>query len=371
MLAFLALLAATFFLAYANGANDNFKGVATLHGCNTAEYRRALWWATAATFAGSLLSLYFAQELIHHFSGKGLVPDAVAASPAFLLAVGLSAAATVFAATLAGFPISTTHALTGALVGAGFGAVGPQLNFSLLGTAFFLPLLVSPLLAAGFCIGLYTGFTRLRRKLGIEKTWCVCVENAEPVPVPSGAVALMRTASGPQYRLTTGTQEACEQRYQGDFFGFSLQGLLDRAHYFSAAMVSFARGLNDTPKVVALLFTVSAVAPQYALLFAAGAMAAGGLLNARKVAQTLSREITPMQAGQGFTANLVTSLLVIFASRLGMPVSTTHVSTGAIFGVATLSGQGNGKKIFEILLSWVLTLPVAALVSGIIYFLIR
>ena len=59
-------------------------------------------------------------------------------------------------------------------------------------------------------------------------------------------------------------------------------------------------------------------------------MAVGGLLNARKVAETMSNKITKLNHGQGFTANLVTSILVIFASKLGMPVSTTHVSVGSL-----------------------------------------
>ena len=89
------LFAAALFLAYANGANDNFKGVATLYGSNAASYRTALTLATIATVAGSLASVFLAQTLIKAFSGKGLVPDAVAATPEFLMAVALGAAITV------------------------------------------------------------------------------------------------------------------------------------------------------------------------------------------------------------------------------------------------------------------------------------
>src|SRR5262249_31320234 len=72
--------------------------------------------ATIATFAGCLASVYIAEGLIKAFSGKGLVPDALTASPIFLLAVATGAGATVILATRLGFPISTTHSLTGALV---------------------------------------------------------------------------------------------------------------------------------------------------------------------------------------------------------------------------------------------------------------
>jgi len=81
-----------------------------------------------------------AEGLVKNFSGKGLVPDAIIASPNFLLSVALGAGLTVMLATVAGFPVSTTHGLTGALVGSGLVAVGTEVNFAKLGGSFFLPL---------------------------------------------------------------------------------------------------------------------------------------------------------------------------------------------------------------------------------------
>jgi len=107
------LLLITLFVAYANGANDNFKGVATLYGANVADYKAAIALATITTFLGCFASVFFAEALIQAFSGRGLVPDAMAASPIFLLAVGTGAGATVILATLLGFPISTTHSFNG------------------------------------------------------------------------------------------------------------------------------------------------------------------------------------------------------------------------------------------------------------------
>lgn len=74
------LLLIVLFLAWSNGANDNFKGVATLYGSGTASYRKALAWATVTTLAGSLLTLVLAAGLVKTFSAKGLVPDLVASS---------------------------------------------------------------------------------------------------------------------------------------------------------------------------------------------------------------------------------------------------------------------------------------------------
>src|SRR6266545_8087448 len=113
------LFLATCFLAYSNGANDNFKGVASLFGSRICRYRTAITWATLTTGAGSIAAIFLAQSLLQKFSGKGLVPDALTTQPEFLLAVALGAGATVILATRLGFPVSTTHGLTGALVGAG------------------------------------------------------------------------------------------------------------------------------------------------------------------------------------------------------------------------------------------------------------
>ena len=100
-------------LAYANGANDNFKPTATVYGTDTLNCRGALRLATAAQLAGSLASVFVAGALLKAFGGKGLVPDATVANVEFLMAVGLAAAGTVLVATRAGLPISTTHALIG------------------------------------------------------------------------------------------------------------------------------------------------------------------------------------------------------------------------------------------------------------------
>ncbi len=90
------------------------------------------------------------------------------------------------------------------------------------------------------------------------------------------------------------------------------------------------------------------------------AMAVGGLVNAKKVAQTMSQRITTMNHGQGFTANLVTALLVTVASRFGVPVSTTHVSCGSLFGLGAVNRSARWQTIRTIALAWVITLPLAA-----------
>jgi len=225
-------------VAYANGANDTFKGVATLFGSGTTNYKKALWWATATTLAGSIAAVFLATTLVHTFRGQGLIPATLAGSEPFVVAVLSGTALTVFFASKIGTPISTTHSLTGALLGAGLVAVG-----------------------------------------GLDLMWGVFL--------------------------------------------------------------------------VAVL------------------MALGGLLHAQRVAETMSKRITAIDPDQGVIANLVTSVLVICASRWGLPVSTTHVSCGALFGIGAANGKAHWGVVRNIVLAWVVTLPLAALLAAGIYVVLQ
>ncbi|MFS0518688.1 inorganic phosphate transporter [Nostoc sp. UIC 10607] len=315
----ISLFIATLFLAYSNGANDNFKGVATLFGSRTSSYQTAILWATFTTFAGAGTATFLAGTLIKNFSGKGLVPDAIANSPEFHMAVAIAAGLTVLIATLMGFPISTTHSLTGALVGAGLVAIGLKVNFAALGTSFILPLLLSPIIAIPLGAAIYSlsGY--------INSKWNLSVN----------------------------------------------QKMIDTCHFLSAGIVSFARGLNDTPKIFSLILVIEYFSIQGGMITIAIAMALGGLLNSQKVAVTMSEKITSMNHTQGLSANLVTGILVIVASRFGLPVSTTYVSVGSIFGVGLVDKKVSTRIFYQILLSWILTLPTAAIISGITYRLLQ
>jgi len=360
-----ALFLATCFLAHSNGANDNFKGVASLYGCRAASYRTSLGWATVTTFAGSITAIFLAQGLLKKFSGKGLVPDTLVASEYFLLAVALGAAATVILATLLGFPISTTHSITGAIAGCGLVAVGPAVNFSALGKGFVLPLLLSPVLAIGVGALLYFLFRSSRLALGIRKEWCVCLGTEErlfALPQPASILSMRDVAH--HITLSIDEQKNCRQRYAGSVLGVGSQQIMDGAHFLSAGVVSFARGLNDTPKIVAMLLMFRALDVRWGFLAVAMMIATGGLLNARKIAETMSHKITAMNHGQGFSANLATGILVMIASFFALPVSTTHVSVGALFGMGIVTGQANLRVMLNILLSWIITLPCAALIAG-------
>jgi inorganic phosphate transporter, PiT family len=343
------LAVAALFLAFSNGANDNFKGFATVWGSATLDYRRALIIATIAAIAGSIASVLLAHGLIKQFSGKGLVPDDVVALPAFSLAVAAGAAATVMTATRVGLPISTTHALVGGLVGAGLAIGAGEVNIAKLGTAFFVPLLLSPVISATLGFLAYKVLPKYK-----AETDCVCVVESQPA---TNGAALAKSMVVPEVLI--GSEENCPMPSEA-IARTTVSGALDKAHIMSAATICFARSVNDTPKLAALLLAVNLGGPNISLLAIAGAMALGGLLLSRRVAETMSQKITPLDPQQGVPANFITAILVLAASKFGLPVSTTHVAVGAISGVGAAHGTLDVGVLRNILLSWVGTLPMAA-----------
>lgn len=316
------MLTAVFFLAicfvaYTNGANANFKGVASLYGSGTATLRQALYWGTAMTFAGSIAAAFIAGGLAATFSGKGVVPDALVQSPIFVIAVAIGGALTSLLATRLGFPVSTTHALVGALIGAGLAGSGTEVRFAALGKSFLYPLFFSPALAMIVGAAVYW----ILRPLGLA----------------------------PDHRTKT----------------------LDVLHYLSAGGASFARGLNDTPKIAALLMTSPGIDMRWGYLGLATMIAIGGLLDADRVAETLGKKVTDMNPGQGFAASITTATLVTTASFHSLPVSTTHVSVGSLLGIGATTGQAKWKKVGEILLAWVSTVPCGAVLGALTYWILQ
>jgi PiT family inorganic phosphate transporter len=152
---------------------------------------------------------------------------------------------------------------------------------------------------------------------------------------------------------------------------------LEKLHFLSAGLSSFSRGLNDTPKMAALLLGVRALnsggtsspaiplAGSVALI--AVLIALGALLDAEKVAETLGKKVTGMSPSEGFAANLSTALLVTTASLHGLPASTTHVSVGSMLGMGIVNGQARWRSVAQITSAWVITLPCAAAVSALVY----
>lgn len=341
------ILLVALFLAFSNGANDNFKGFATVWGAGVLGYRQALALAALATLAGSVAALFLAETLMQHFSGRGLVSDVVVDTPQFMLSVAVGAAVTIFLATCLGYPVSTTHALIGGLLGAGLSQTGGDVQLDGLLQTFMLPLLASPL-AAAMLGGLAYAAFRLRP----AERDCVCV--VEPALAAAGTS--LQSTAWPS--LMRGDDDDCVTLPV--VAKFSISRWLDNLHILSAAAICFARGVNDTPKIAALLLASSLLDANVSIACLAAAMALGGILFARRVAVCMSYRVTRMDHMQGLAANLITATLVLFASKLGVPVSTTHIAVGSIAGVGMRAQTLDWGSLRHIMLSWLFTLPLAA-----------
>lgn len=309
-------LAGVALLAFANGANDISKSIATLVGSGESDYKRAVVLVALATAAGAVLASAWAVKMTLLFT-KGMLSPQVQINQLFALSVLAGSIGWVLLSTRIGMPVSTTHAIVGSVVLTGLYTFGFDkiLWFSLTHKV-VIPLLLSPVVAFGL-------------------SWLV-------------------------FRFL---YWLCARKYCLNCHW---------AHWASAMSSGFARGLNDTPKIAAMGFIfyylVDAkvqVAPHWFFITLAVAMAAGGIAMGFKVTETLAHKVTEMNHLEGFAANLATSALVIATAIHGFPVSTTHVSSSAIMGMGVRKGISgvNGKVVRDILLAWLVTLPTAGAIA--------
>jgi len=352
-------------LAFFNGANDVSKSIATLVGSGVSRYRTAVIWGSIWTFAGAITAALASHGLVAAFSGKEilLVPPIGASLP---LAVAVGALSWIWFATKTGLPVSTTHAIVGALFGAGATAVGwAGIDGTVLLTKFALPLVVGPLLALSL---IFTVLPAVNRSLSRWQGYCVCVQ--QPA-LATGSNSAALVATGPAV-VMAGETESCD-RSPVTIAGITVA---DGLHWLGAGATAFARGLNDAPKVLGLgivAATSISVSLTVAFLGVTVAMTAGSLLRGLKVTETLAERVTKMEPLEGLTANLVTAGLVVFASHLALPVSTTHVSSGAIIGLGLKRDASaiQWKTVRDMALAWVVTLPAAALVASLVFLILR
>lgn len=351
-------------LAYANGANDVSKGIATLVGSGVTDYRRAILWGSLWTGAGGMFGAVFAGAMLSTF-GNGLLAGRVSPTFPAALATLAGAAGWVVLATRKGLPVSTTHAIVGSFIGVAVLAYGAgAVQWVLLGGKVVLPLLLTPLLSLVLTFVILRA-TRAPAGAG-NAADCVCAE-MEPSVVAAGTGGALLTldAAGPHLRITSARAEACAVERPR-----ALRLTLGRLHWLTSGATSLARGMNDAPKIAAFSLAASALGATTPLptpvLYAVVtlAMVAGSLVAGLRVTRVLAAGITPMDDREGFTANVVTAALVAMGAVQGLPMSATHVASGGIFGAGAQRGTLDRRSLGNILLAWVVTLPAAALLGA-------
>jgi PiT family inorganic phosphate transporter len=353
-------------LAYANETNDVSKAVATLVGSGVTSYRAAIVWGTLWTIIGAGAAAIVAGAVVKTFS-QDLVRADIIIGPVVSSSILTGAMGWVLFASRTGLPVSTTHALTGAVIGTGLAAFsGESLIWSMIVQKIALPLLLSPLLA--LTVSLF--FHPLVRLLAAR--WegaCVCVMPASralvAIDARGGTRTLFQAASFGSPVVAVPSQ--CDRA--------GLKGVavgLDTIHWISSGLASFARGTNDAPKIVAMLLLGSAAtsgpdaaSPLASFAAVALAMGAGSYWGGLRVTAVLAEQVTKMNHAEGLSANLTTSSLVLAAGTLGLPVSTTHLSSSAIIGIGLHKGVRAVRwhTVRDMVLAWLVTLPATAFLA--------
>ncbi len=349
-----------FLLSFANGGNDVSKAVATLAGARVASVRKAVLWGTVWTAAGAFSGLYLGGAII-----KNITENIYTQTPDFYLPLALAVAVAptlwVLLATWRGWPVSTTHAVVGGLIGSGIASFGMGgIAWDAVMPKIVMPLLISPIVAIALAYMLYPALKKTARVIGRTK---VCL-----LPVPKFVFARAGHCAPTVQDCVVCDTGSVEAKITP---GVSITA--DHLHWLTSGLLSFSRGLNDTPKLIAVIlpFIIISGSPltTQAFFLSAIAMAAGGLIAGRKVTEVLGFKVTQLSHDQGFAANAVAAFLVIGASKFGMPVSTTHVSASAIMGIGLADNKGlNLNTVKSMLLAWVVTVPASAMFGAIIYY---
>jgi PiT family inorganic phosphate transporter len=352
-------------LAAANGSNDVSKGVATLAGAGVTKHRNAVVWGALTTLIGALFSVGLASAMTKLFT-DGIV--STKPTPVFAIAVLCGTTAWVALATATRLPVSTTQALVGSMIGAGLLFAPASVNWSVLLTKVAQPMVLSVVVA--FAV------SYVLARLPGRVPECICAEPSR-IPALAGAPAgpgdpgaLAFTATGDQpggLHLTAGTATDCRAHAPtARRLSISLNGL----HWLSSGATSFARGLNDTPKLVAVgaFALVPAGLSTTALLWVVAlAMLAGALGGGVRLTRRLSGDVVRMSDLEGFKANATTAVLVGLGAWQGLPMSTTQVSTGAIAGSAGDVSRVNHRTLRDFAVGWTVTPVVAGLVAAAVF----
>ncbi|MDE2133836.1 MAG: inorganic phosphate transporter [Alphaproteobacteria bacterium] len=351
MISAVILSTTTLALAWANGANDVSKGVAALTGSGVATPRAAWILGVLATLAGGLAAIMWGGALGTLFGG-GFLKGASELPVGAALAALAGAAGFVLLATWQRWPVSTTHALIGGIIGAAIVQFGiGDVAYRTVAAKFLVPLLASPVLAIGLCWVLLLLNRALEARMPHWTPGC-----CDPADYKKDPFVCAPPAQRPSLLVRR--------------FWLAL-------HWLSGGAVSFARGLNDVPKMAALMIPAfiatpalisRSEGPALAIAITALAMTGGAVMAGRRLLPVLATEVSTMTPSTGLFANLGTALLVLGATPLGLPVSTTHVAAGSLIGVRVADHAPPRARdaLRTILMAWLVTLPSAAIFSAVI-----
>ncbi|KIC34884.1 inorganic phosphate transporter [Leisingera sp. ANG-S5] len=428
----MVVIAAAAFGAYMAiniGANDVANNMGPAVGANALTMGGAIVIAAICESAGALLA---GGDVVSTIS-KGIIdPAAVSSSSIFIwamMAALISSALWVNLATWVGAPVSTTHSVVGGVLGAGVAAAGTAaVNWPTMGKI-AASWVISPVLG-GIIAALFLAFIKAKiiyqdDKIAAARRWVpvlvavmaaafgaylalkglkkivkIDLQTALLIGAGIGAVSYVITAP-----LIKRQSEGMENRNK------SLKALFGLPLVISAGLLSFAHGANDVANAVGPLaaivhatefgdFAAKVAIPTWVMVIGAFGISFGLFLFGPKLIRMVGSQITKLNPMRAYCVSLSAAITVIVASWLGLPVSSTHIAVGAVFGVGffrewhmerrlkkSAAGRPAEKRIapeerrrrklvrrshfMTIVAAWVITVPAAALLSAVIYLLLN
>ena len=409
---FVIAIAAGLYMAWNIGANDVANAMGTAVGSGALTMVKAVILAGIFEFCGAF---FVGKDVADTIKG-GIVPVEAFRNKEVVLGIGmlsalLAAALWLNVATFFSQPVSTTHAIIGAVIGFAVVAVGPQaVRWSKMG-AIAASWVISPLAGGLLAYIIY----RCIRRFVLQARHPVIMAKIA-VPIGFGAVVCIITLSMfykglAKYKMDLPVWQALPIALgAGLITGVAIRLLIvirtrnrrirrsqqydtierwfSRVQWVSACYMAFAHGANDVANAIGPLAgavkafspfgdaqAIGAETPIPTWLLALGGVGivVGLATYGHKVIVAVGRKITEITPTRGFAAEFGTATTVLVCSKLGMPISTTLVLVGAVMGVGLARGFGaiDLKVIRRIFASWVITIPVSAVFAAVIYWVLK
>jgi PiT family inorganic phosphate transporter len=386
-----------FYMAWNIGANDVANSMASAVGAKAITIRQAIFIAGILNIVGAVFIGSHVTKTIR----KGIVSTDILADPHLAMIGALSAllaaALWVSFATWKSLPVSTTHSIVGAMIGFGIMAGGfSVINWGKL-AAVVLSWVISPVFA--MTIGYLMFKTIVKFILSKDDPFSQALKLAPYfISIALFVVILsflFKTPLGK--RLAIGTPLALLVAVVlAIMLGFlavkilrkfikktNLSGeeeVFRKIQIGTSCYVALAQGANDVANAIGPLAVIyflvktgsvgaKVPVPVFLLLFGGIGIACGIGMAGHRVMDTIGRKITTLTNTRGFSVDFAAATTVMVASKLGLPVSTTHAAVGGVLGVGLARGieAVNFRIIFEIIVYWILTVPAAAITSIVIF----
>ncbi len=392
-----------FYMAWSIGANDVANSMATAVGAKAITFKQAVLIAGILNFAGAIL-------LGPHVAGTikgGIVKASMISDPHTLLlgfiASLIAAAIWVTLSTWRELPISTTHSVIGALIGFGIIAGGvSSIDWTVMGKV-ASSWILSPLFG---CIIAFIVFKIIVKTIFAKDEPVKASKIIGPIAIGVTAFLIVSSLflktklseiSGisdlPEVLLisTVVSAIACviamfllrniEAKSAQDYV--TVEGIFRKLQIVTSCYVAFSHGANDVANAIAPVaaiiplasgeMSLTAAIPTELLALGGIGIALGCLTWGRRVMRTVGGRITSLTNTRGFSVDFAAATTVLVASKLGLPVSTSHTVVGAVIGVGLARGLEavDLSVIKKIVVSWLLTVPIAAATSAVIFICLR